>query len=77
MSGSCGRNANMLPESVVVPTQLNSSGQSPLTFQTSSIDETIQKSLARVSFEHADGGVNISVPTTAPTKMITNADKET
>jgi hypothetical protein len=69
---------HMPPESIsVAPTQLNSSGPSPLTFQTSSIDETIQRSLAGVSFEQAEGGINISVPTTASSRMITNADEET
>jgi len=68
----------MPPDSIsVAPTQLNSSEPSPLTFQTSSIDETIQKSLSGGSFEQAEGGVNISVPTTASTRMITNADEET
>jgi len=69
---------HMPPDSIsVAPTQLNSSRPSPLTFQTSSIDETIQKSLAGKSFEQAKGGVNISVPTTASTRMNNNANEET
>jgi hypothetical protein len=71
-------NARSLPDCISVhPSQSNNSGPSPLTFQTSSVDETIHKSTAGVSFEQVDGGVNISVPTTVATRMISNVDEET
>jgi hypothetical protein len=71
-------NALSLPECINVhPDRSNNSGPSPLTFQTLSVDETIQKSTAGVVYEQVNGGFNISVPTTVATRMISNIDEKT